>query len=65
MRHTRLYLSGFVLTAFGSLFAFAALAQGWIHFADREEYFSVNLPPQIDSNPSSSAFLAVNAGSTV
>ncbi len=60
MRHTRLYLSGFVLIAFGSLFAFAALAQGWIHFADREEYFSVNLPhqPAIEDITYSSEFHA-------
>ncbi len=34
----------FILAAIASLYAFSAAAQGWVHFADREELFSVNLP---------------------
>ncbi len=33
-----------ILPAMASLYACSAAAQGWVHFADREEFFSVNLP---------------------
>jgi len=34
----------FILAAIASLYAFSAAAQGWVHFADHGEFFSVNLP---------------------
>ncbi len=39
-------LKTLVFTGIGSLLACSASAQGWVHFADREELFSVNLPHQ-------------------
>jgi hypothetical protein len=34
----------FLLPAIAWLYAFSAAAQGWVHFSDRGEFFSVNLP---------------------